>query len=152
MWPRHRDATGGSRGVSNGGWAILLVAFVGATAVVAIHAAPFDVVGPVSPTPEWEWNESADTIRLSHAGGEAVQRETLSIWYGNRSNERVPDLGAADDERLVTPFAEPTVSRGDALELDEERVENGPILLMWESSDGTLRATLAHYEYANHSR
>lgn len=151
MSVRVRGAVGGSRALSHTGWALLLVVFIGGIVGLAFVSAPQDELGPVSPDAEWEWDESAETISLSHEGGDAIERETLSIRYGDDLEETISDLGAEDDERLIQPFEDPTVAEGHMLEVDRELAENGTLVLLWEDADSSQSATLAQYDDTDNS-
>ena len=146
MRPRLRATPSDSRALSPTGWVILFVVFVGGTVAVAVFFAPYDTVRPASPVAEWEWDTSAETISLSHEGGDTVDRASLTIKYGENLTETIPNLGAEDDDRISHPFGDTTVSQGDTLVLHRDSIDGGTIALWWEKPDGPDSATLAQYE------
>lgn len=146
MRPQSSITPGDSRALSPTGWVILLVVFVGGTVAVAIFVAPSDTARPASPVAEWRWDTSAETISLSHEGGDSVERASLTIRYGENLTETIPHLGAEDDDRISAPFGDTTVSKGDTLVLHRDSIDGGTIVLWWEEPDGPHSATLAQYE------
>lgn len=128
-------------------WAVLIGLLVVAVSLVAIGLQPGDQVGPVNPLAEWTWSTTADSdVVLTHEGGDSIDRDSLRLT-GDALGGTVSDLGHGSDARLVRPFGDPVVSRGDSLVIDGDALEDGSVALRWHATDSDQSATLASLEY-----
>lgn len=130
-------------------WVLLAVVLVAAVSTASVVLLPGDGgARGVDPKADWNWDASDGTVVVTHAGGETLLRSNLFIVVeGVRSDEAVADLSDAGDDRVVRPFPDETVARGDTLRLDADELDGRKIAIRWESDDGTMSATLGESDY-----
>lgn len=139
--------TDGALSLSTVQWALLVGLLVVAVSLVAVSMGPGDQVGPIHPEAEWAWSETADgDVALTHEGGDRIDRDTLRL-VGDALPGTATDLGDREDARLVQPFEDDVVSRGDSLVIDGDALEDGSVALHWHAPDSDQSATLAHLDY-----
>lgn len=121
--------------------------FVLAVIVVAMATSTGDVAKADRPYADWDWGTTDDgDVVLTHKGGEAIPRDTVEI-LGDALNGTISDLGDSGDERIVKPFDDSVVSKGDTLVISSEALNEGTVVLYWKKPSSDQSATLAHLEY-----
>lgn len=137
----------GAVSLSTAQWAVLVGVLVVAVSLLAAGLGPRDQVGPVNPVAEWTWNETADgDVALAHEGGDSIDRDSLRL-VGDALSGTATNLGDGDDARIVQPFEDDVVSRGDSLVIDGDALEDGSVALRWHAPDSDQSATLAYLDY-----
>lgn len=147
MIPADRLRVNGKWSRSTVKWSVLGGLFVLSVIVAAVAVGPHDVARADRPYADWSWGTTADgDVVLTHDGGEAIPRETVQV-LGSALDGPITDLGDGSEERLVHPFGDGTISRGDTLVIDADSLEEGDVVLYWQEPDGNQSATLAYLDY-----
>lgn len=137
----------GSRSLSTAKWGVLGGTFVLLVIVIALVMGPSEVARADRPYADWKWETTAEgDVVLVHEGGDTIPRKTLRI-QGDALNGTITNLGDGADERIVQPFDDSVVSEGDTLVINADFLNEGPVVLLWKSLDGTRSATLAQLDY-----
>lgn len=100
--------------------------------------------------PDVEWDAETDEgeIQFIHRGGEDVSRDALVVVIRDNDSvdERITNLASADHPRVIHPFSDETVSRGDSLHVAAPANQNTIVVLQWDGP--TIDSTLVSYEFA----
>lgn len=98
--------------------------------------------------PDVEWDAETDDgkILLIHRGREDVPREALVLVIRENGSvdERFTDLSSADHPRVLHPFSDETVRRGDSIRVAAPANQRTTIVLQWDGPN--LNSTLFSYE------
>jgi flagellin-like protein len=113
-----------------------------------------DQVSETSPSAQWDWDESGDTLTLTHESGDSIDPTTLSVT-GDVTGSDTPynDLTVSTpSDSLTTSFTSgEDVTAGDSIQFDTSSTQGsewtgeGTVRLVW-SGEGSS-STLTTYEF-----